>query len=193
MLMSTRLAKIVSDVTSPLVVFPGAIVYFSSVLIEPLSRAVLIAVITLAIVELPVLTFILIQVKRGVFSDIHVKEREKRFVVYLIFLVSVLVSIPILRLLLAPTLLVTLLIAGFLVNSANIMINTVTKISAHTSNIAIMSVVLWVLYGNVGALVGIALVLVVSWARLVVKAHTLPQVALGILVGGLTTFLTIIY
>ena len=65
-------------------------------------------------------------------------------------------------------------------------VNLWWKISLHTALVTALVTIMGILYGWI-AIVGIVLVLLIAWARLELKQHSLAQVVAGALLAALTT------
>lgn len=127
---------------------------------------------------------IMLGVKRGHWTDKHVRVREQRAVPLLSTMASVLIGISLLVALQAPRELFALVVA-MLVGLITTMIVTVWwKVSVHTAVAGGVVVILLLAYGaSVAPLVlGIA---AIGWSRVALRDHTPAQTVLGALLGGL--------
>ncbi|MEZ4667749.1 MAG: hypothetical protein R3E39_07510 [Anaerolineae bacterium] len=142
-------------------------------------------VLILGILLIPNVILQLILQRRGRF----IYQRDTRKPLYIVGWLSVLICLVILIFLNAPRVLVACLIALLVWIPAQLIINQVlTKISIHTAVISGCLTGLLVL-GKLDTpfLKVLAVIILIStaWARMETKNHTLPQVALGALVGSL--------
>ena len=130
------------------------------------------------------LAYVLVMVKLGRITDHHVSDRRQRPVLLLMTLASVLVGLLVLHLLSGPvsvTVMVIALIGGIGVLAV---VSAFWKMSGHASALA-AAVVIYVMMFVPAWLPLLLLVPAVGWSRLVLRAHTLPQVIAGSLFGGI--------
>ncbi|MFA6981606.1 MAG: hypothetical protein WC243_01095 [Patescibacteria group bacterium] len=125
--------------------------------------------------------------RKGVISDINVKDREQRFPVYIIAMASAVLLLLTMHFLSAPKALVSLLISFFVVGIFSYFVNKKIKISIHTASIAGAAVALFVVVGATTGFVGLISTVITMWARVKIKAHTPQEVAMGFLAGILIT------
>ncbi|MER5218111.1 phosphatase PAP2 family protein [Streptomyces sp. NPDC002838] len=127
---------------------------------------------------------IMLGVKRGHWTDKHVRVREQRAVPLLATMASVLIGISLLVALQAPREVFALVVA-MLVGLITTMIVTIWwKVSVHTAVAGGVVVILLLAYGaHVAPLVlGVT---AVGWSRVVLRDHTPAQTVVGALLGGL--------
>lgn len=127
---------------------------------------------------------IMLGVKRGHWTDKHVRVREQRAVPLLATMASVLIGISLLVALQAPREVFALVMA-MLVGLITTMIVTVWwKVSVHTAVAGGVVVILLLAYGARMAplVLGIA---AIGWSRVVLRDHTPSQTVAGALLGGL--------
>lgn len=130
------------------------------------------------------LAYVLVMVKLGRITDHHVSDRRQRPVLLLMTLASVLVGLLVLHLLSGPvsvTVMVIALIGGIGVLAV---VSAFWKMSGHASALAAAVVISVMMFGPEW-LPLLLLVPAVGWSRLVLRAHTLPQVIAGSLFGGI--------
>lgn len=123
-------------------------------------------------------------VRRGRLTSHHIPEREHRRGPLLFGLASVVVGTTALVLLGAPRELLALLAAGITGLVVFALVTAYWKMSIHAGVAAGTVSVLVAVYGPI-ALLGLPLVPLIGWSRLVLKAHTLAQVVAGSTVGAL--------
>ncbi|MCA0453828.1 MAG: hypothetical protein LCI00_07640 [Chloroflexi bacterium] len=143
------------------------------------------AVLILGILLIPNVILQLILQRQGRF----IYQRDTRKPLYIVGWLSVLICLVILIILNAPRVLVACLIALLVWIPAQLIINQVlTKISIHTAVISGCLTGLLVL-GKLDTpllkVLSVIILILTAWARMETKNHTLPQVALGALVGSL--------
>lgn len=139
----------------------------------------------LFVVILP-FAFLIAQVRRGRVTDIHVRRREQRLPIILVFLGSWLVLIALLATLGAPHELVALLGAGI---TALVVTGAITfrwKISLHVGVASGVLTVFTLLFGP-GMLALVPLLSLVGWARMELRDHTFFQVFAGALIGSVVS------
>jgi len=139
----------------------------------------------LFVVILP-FAFLIAQVRRGRVTDIHVRRREQRLPIILVFLGSWLVLIALLATLGAPHELVALLGAGI---TALVVTGAITfrwKISLHVGVASGVLTVFTLLFGP-GMLALIPLLPLIGWARMELRDHTFFQVFAGALIGSVVS------
>nr|WP_250005716.1 phosphoesterase PA-phosphatase [Actinoplanes sp. M2I2] len=122
-------------------------------------------------------------VRRGRLTSHHIPEREHRRGPLLFGLASVAVGTAALVLLGAPRELLALLAAGGTGLVVFALVTAYWKMSIHAGVAAGTVAVLVAVYGPI-ALLGVPLVPLVGWSRLVLSAHTLAQVVAGTAVGA---------
>ncbi|MEU9245738.1 phosphatase PAP2 family protein [Streptomyces sp. NPDC048385] len=127
---------------------------------------------------------IMLGVKRGHWTDKHVRVREQRAVPLLATMTSVLIGISLLVALRAPRevfALVVAMLVGLIITMA---VTIWWKVSVHTAVAGGVVVILLLAYGaQVAPLVlGVA---AVGWSRVMLRDHTPAQTVVGALLGGL--------
>jgi len=122
-------------------------------------------------------------------TDIFVFEREKRFKFFIIAIASYITG-ALLFLIMNDYELFLFLLCYATVTSAIALSTLITKSSVHTAGIAGPVTYMVMMYG-IEFLVLYILLIPVSWARWVSKAHTYKQLLLGIIISILVTALTI--
>jgi len=139
----------------------------------------------LFVVILP-FAFLIAQVRRGRVTDIHVRRREQRLPIILVFLGSWLVLIALLATLGAPHELIALIGAGM---ATLVVIGAITlrwKISLHVGVASGVLTVFTLLFGP-GMLALVPLLPLIGWARIELRDHTFFQVFAGALIGSVVS------
>ncbi|MBN1975979.1 MAG: hypothetical protein JW918_01150 [Anaerolineae bacterium] len=174
----TRLARWFSHVFHPFVLSIITLpltIYLSTGM---LWLALLWTVICAATLLLPLATFILIMVKIGRYSDFDVSIREQRTGPYLVAGGGLLLLTAIIILGDAPLISRACIFAAILAAVAAAVINRFSKVSVHAMTAAGCAIVLLYLSLLAGLLMATAAA-AVSWSRIPLKRHTLPQVITG--------------
>ena len=126
--------------------------------------------------------YVVVQLKRGVISDIHMNKREERPIPALIMVVGAMVAWLLLSWGNAPRLLLILSGAQLLQSIVLFLITLKWKISAHSTSIATFFALCTMIFGWLGLFV-LPIVGLVAWARITLKRHTPAQTAAGIVLG----------
>ncbi|MFB4193375.1 phosphatase PAP2 family protein [Streptomyces carpaticus] len=127
---------------------------------------------------------IIVGVRRGNWTDKHVRIRQQRAVPLLATMASVLVGIALLLVLDAPREIFALVIAMLAGLILTMLVTVWWKISVHTAVAAGVAVVLAIAYGpTMTALVPI--VALIAWSRITLRDHTPPQTLAGAALGAL--------
>ncbi|MCX5395979.1 hypothetical protein [Streptomyces sp. NBC_00102] len=129
------------------------------------------------------IVFVVAGVRRGRWSDKHLKIRAQRWIPLFVTLGSVLVGTGLLAALGAPrevVALVAAMIAGLLLTMA---VTVWWKVSVHTAVASGVAVVITVAYGWWAALLYLG-VAAVGWSRVSLRDHTTGQVVVGAVLGG---------
>jgi hypothetical protein len=129
------------------------------------------------------LGFVILGVRCGWWTDIHIGIRQQRFVPMTVAIVLDLASVALIAALGGPRELVALVLATIGGLLAGLLITLWYKVSGHTAVSAAAAVVLIILYGP-WLLTGLLVVAVIGWSRLALRDHTAPQAFLGLLIGA---------
>jgi membrane-associated phospholipid phosphatase len=183
-----HLANVLSQIASP----PVLSVLMVGLCAARLSRAAAWpwAVIHVGLtVALPI-AFLLWLLARGLVSDLDVQRREERVWPMLAALGGAAASLTILHLAATPRLLFGISLATFFQLLLILAITLHWKISVHTTAVASFAVLMHTLAGA-AALPIVGLILLVAWARMRLKRHTLAQTIAGALLGSLTMIIAL--
>ncbi len=174
-----RLAWLLSNVFHPFLVSVVTLVLVIYLDGATLLDAIKWTAIGFGIVILPLTLYLIINVRRGHYSDWSISIREQRHTIYLITVVCFIILVTVfVRASVPPIALACMYAALPTTVLAGIINRLVTKISLHAVAMAgCTAALLWVSpsLGLLFALAGIA----VSWARMRMKHHTLTQILLG--------------
>ncbi|MCX5163733.1 phosphatase PAP2 family protein [Streptomyces sp. NBC_00264] len=187
-LTSTRLARIVTDALAPayLVIAILLIIgWHSTRSLEGLAWGLLAALFCGGIP----FAIILFGVKRGSWTDKHVKVRSQRAVPLTATMVSVLVGILIQVVFDAPRELFALVIAMLVGLAATMVVTVWWKVSVHTAVAGGVATILTLAFGP--PLAALALVVAaIGWSRVQLRDHTVAQTIIGALLGGVAAAVT---
>jgi membrane-associated phospholipid phosphatase len=127
---------------------------------------------------------IMLGVKRGSWTDKHIRVREQRTVPLLATMTSVLVGISLLVAFQAPREVFALVVAMLVGLIVTMIVTVWWKVSVHTAVAGGVVVILLLAYGTSMAplLLGIA---AIGWSRVALRDHTPAQTVVGALLGGL--------
>jgi membrane-associated phospholipid phosphatase len=175
-----RFARLVSIVLSPVTIsfpFIALVALYSHE-----SNALLSAILTLFFLSFGPTLYIIIGVRSGKFTDVDVSVRSQRTGPFLFSILSSLLGFFVLDYIHGSKNLESVLLITAI---SGIILMTITfwwKISMHASSLSGVVTMLSILYGKF-MLPAFLLVLLVSWSRVVLRRHTVAQVAVGSLVG----------
>jgi membrane-associated phospholipid phosphatase len=140
-----------------------------------------------SIVVIPLLTIIYRRVRTGVYADSQVSVREQRHLLYIVGALCTTIYCLAVYLLDAPVELRATLVALFAAGLIAMGINFVgSKVSIHTGGLAGLATVVIILFGR-NALLGLLLVALVGWSRVMLGRHTLRQVITGAITAIVVT------
>ncbi|HWQ13818.1 MAG TPA: phosphatase PAP2 family protein [Roseiflexaceae bacterium] len=177
-----QLARLLSIVFNPM--FVGIAAYLVVGLYAPGSGLAW-AGLTVLLQVLPPLMFYLVQLRRGVFSDVDVSVREERNQLYLFSSASVLVTIAVLAAAGVPRPLLALAVGTLALGVVCGITNLFWKISMHAAGMGSLATVALLYAGPLGlALWGTAAA--VGWARVRTRNHTPLQVLAGFVASTVT-------
>ncbi len=184
-----KIAKVISAVSSPFIVLPivGLLVIaqYTTVLRDLLGWG---GIFLLSII-LPFL-YIFFEVRRGKITDVHIMKQEQRLKPFILITFSFLILTLVFMALAVPRALVALGVALTGMAALFTLITKFWKISIHTAGFTSAVVIMGLMIDSIWFW-GLLVVPVVLWARLVRKRHTVSQGVLGMVLGGLVTYLLI--
>ncbi|MDX2525186.1 MULTISPECIES: phosphatase PAP2 family protein [Streptomyces] len=127
---------------------------------------------------------IMLGVKRGHWTDKHIRVREQRAVPLLATTASVLIGISLLVALGAPRQVFALVVAMLVGLIVTMIVTVWWKVSVHTAVAGGVVVILLLAYGMSMAplMLGVA---AIGWSRVALRDHTPAQTVVGALLGGL--------
>ena len=171
---------------SPLYFFLALFAYVKGMTIAELAVSILFA----AVVEIAYSAAYI----RKAGADIFVTQRRKRDSIFYVSIASFLIGFLALRALGAPYIISTLMLAYFVNAIAAFLINTFfDKVSIHVWNISGPSIAILYVLGAVPFAVTLIAAAFVGYSRIMLKHHTIRQVALAFLVSLPLTYLIVFY
>ena len=179
-----QIANLTSNILNPFLVSLVIILLLSFESASGTLDALKWSLILAAIGILPVFLAIVYSVRKGRLDSIFTGVRQQRSRVYAVSGVCAAIGYLVLFYYKGPFMLQVAFITGPLAAIIFLVINLWWKISLHTACIAALVTVLVLLYGWMGT-VAVVLALIVAWARLELKQHSLVQVAVGALLAAI--------
>lgn len=128
--------------------------------------------------------FVVIAVKKKIFTDLDVSKREQRPLVFFVGLLLATIYMISLFVLHAPYILYVLVIGIMLGVCFVSIINRWVKASVHMATITALILPVAVSFGQYYLLL-LFLIPLLAWARISAKRHTLPEVLVGTTIGGI--------
>jgi hypothetical protein len=183
-----RIARQVSNILAPATISLPFILLVAFYQAQDKLSALKYAGITLLFLSIGPLLYIIVGVRLGKLSDIDVSRRSQRVGPFIFGIVSATIGWIILSLTNGPRNLQTVMIITAFSGIIMMVITLWWKISMHTSSLGGVATMLTVLYGAVMLPLFILLVLV-SWSRLELRRHTVPQVIAGSFAGIVVTLM----
>jgi membrane-associated phospholipid phosphatase len=177
-----HIARHVSNILAPATISLPFILLVAFYQAQDKLSALIYACITLFFLSIGPLLYIIIGVRLGKLSDIDVSRRSQRFGPFIFGIASTMIGWFILTLTNGPRNLQTVMIITIFSGIIMMLITLWWKISMHASSLGGVATMLTVLYGAVMLPLFVLLVLV-SWSRVVLRRHTVPQVIAGSLAG----------
>ena len=124
--------------------------------------------------------------RRGEISELFIPERRDRLRPLLFYFASSWVGVGVLYLIHSPPTLYALMVCVAVLSTVALLITMRWKISLHAMGLWASCAIVIALYGSWWAVVPAGLV---SWARLVLQAHSVSQILVGSIVGAGVAFL----
>jgi len=177
-----RIARYVSNILAPATISFPFILLVAFYQTQDRLSALIYSCITLFFLSVGPLLYIIIGVRLGKLSDIDVSRRTQRVGPFIFGIVSVMIGWFVLTLTNGPRNLQTVMIITAFSGIIMMVITFWWKISMHASSFGGVATMLTALYGAVMLPLFVLLILV-SWSRVVLRRHTVPQVIAGSLAG----------
>jgi len=181
-----RIADLISNTLNPFLVSLIIIVLLSFESASGISDALKWSLILAAISILPVFSAVVYLLRKGRLNGIFTAVRRQRTAIYVLSGVCAAVGYVILLISKAPMMLRAAFATGLSGVVAFTVINLWWKISLHTALVTALVTVMVILYGWI-ATAGLVLVLLIAWARLALKQHSLAQAVAGAVLAALIT------
>ncbi len=181
-----RIADLISNILNPFLVSLIIIVLLSFESASGISDALKWSLILAAISILPVFSAVVYLLRKGRLNGIFTAVRRQRTAIYVLSGVCAAVGYVILLISKAPMMLRAAFATGLSGVVAFTVINLWWKISLHTALVTALVTVMVILYGWI-ATAGLVLVLLIAWARLALKQHSLAQAVAGAVLAALIT------
>src|SRR5689334_13921723 len=181
--MKLSLAKLISIVFNPIIVAffaPFFLIYKTT---HDMGLAIHWSLYTLVFLALLSL-FVIIAVKKKIFSDMDVSRREQRSLMYIVGIIFNCTYLLSLFFLGAPKILYFLTIGIILGVAFLSVVNRKIKASIHVAAITALILPVAISYGSYYYLL-LFLIPLVVWARLKTKRHTLSEIIAGGSIGGI--------
>lgn len=175
-----RVARLISIVLSPITTSLPFIALVALYSHEP--NALLSAALTLFFLSFGPALYILLGVRSGKFTDVDVSVRSQRTGPFLFIILSSLLGFFVLNRIHGSKNLESILLITVISGIILMIITFWWKISMHASSLSGVITMLSILYGKI-VLPAFLLVLLVSWSRVVLRRHTVAQVAAGSLMS----------
>lgn len=181
------LARLLSQIFHPFVIVIPTMIISIYATTSDWVAAVGWSALCVAFVIAPAILYIRRKLKRKEYTDADISVREHRFGIYAFAGVCELLCLATLLIFGAPKILIACFFAAILALLAGTLLNTQTKISAHMAAMGGCAAVLFYVSPGLGILM-VAASIVVGWARIYLKQHTLGQVILGWSVAIVSVF-----
>lgn len=178
-------ARLVSDILSPPVIW-GALAFpiaFRNA--QSLDQALLWAFTYILLGCVLPIMYIVMMVRRGNITDIHMKVRQQRFRPFVVSIVCMTVAWWTLRFMGAPAVVPLFALFSLVQIVVMAVITLVWQISMHAMSVSGAVVALGFLFGGTAALIAAPFIILVGVARLKLKRHTPAQVFVGTILGVL--------
>jgi len=177
-----RFAHLISTILAPSTISVPFIILVALYHASNVREALLFALVTLLFLSIGPLMYIVLGVKLGKLSDVDVSRRSERAGPFLFGIASILLGWFALILFKGPENLKTVLMITAVSGVVMLIITFWWKISIHASSLGGAATILTALYGLV-MLPTFLLLVLVSWSRVALRRHTVPQVIAGSLVS----------
>jgi membrane-associated phospholipid phosphatase len=179
-------AEFVSDVISPPVVWAVMAFVIASRDAPSTEKAVTWALVYIGLLAAIPTLYILIQVRRGNITDMHMPRREERIRPFLVAIASGVLAVLLLNVIGASAVMRVFMISSLVQLILMALISTVWQISVHTMSISAALATIAVMFNAAIAILFTPLIALVALARLRLHRHTPSQVIAGIVLGSVS-------
>lgn len=179
-----RLASLVSNIINPFLMSMVAFVLLAFKSRSSVLSAIRWSLVMMTISLAPILLSAVYLVRKGKLDGLFTSVRQQRTELYLLAAAVAAVDYVVLQFVNAPHLLVAGLGTGLLGLVIFMCINFWWKISLHTALATGLALVTGILYGWIAGAAIVPLVLV-GWARVELKEHSITQVVAGALLAAI--------
>ena len=179
-----RLAQVVTEVCSPVVLSIGLLLIVGAASTSNPLVGLGWGLLAALFVGVIPYGFLLLGIRRGRWTDRHVRIREQRTVPLAFAIASVVVGVGVLAVAGAPQQLIALVIAGLAGLAVTAVVTLAWKISIHTAVASGTATILFLVFGP-ALLLTWPLVACVGWSRMELRDHSPAQVIAGAVVGTL--------
>ena len=166
------------------------IIIFDNTIIHSSAHSILLTCFLFSNV-LPIITLLFLQ-KKGIISDLDASIRQERIMPLFLGVVYAVLGFLSLHIQEAGMLIKGLMFCTITNTIVIIIITQYWKISIHTMGVSGLLSVLWI-HGLEYPVIMLIILLLVSTSRVIMKAHTIPQVTIGSLLGLILTLIQIHY
>lgn len=179
-----KFSWLLSAALSPFVILPLVVLAFAWKLTDGPSDFWFFSALALIFMLAIPGAYIVWQVKNKKIDDLHIYKREQRMNVFLVFLLSTLITVALYFYFDAPLKLTGLIILAFISGLVSGIITLWWKISIHMVALAATSVAYALLVQTPLAWATLAFIPLVAWSRVYRKRHTLAQTIAGTILGA---------
>jgi len=179
-----RLAQVVTEVCSPVVLSIGLLLIVGAASTSNPLVGLGWGLLAALFVGVIPYGFLLLGIRRGRWTDRHVRIREQRTVPLAFAIASVVLGAGLLAVTGAPQQLIALVIAGLAGLAVIVVLTLAWKISIHTAVASGTATILFLVFGP-ALLLTWPLVAAVGWSRMELRDHSPAQVIAGAVVGTL--------
>ncbi|HLY25001.1 MAG TPA: hypothetical protein VKQ72_01600 [Aggregatilineales bacterium] len=179
-------AEFISDVISPPVVWAIMAFVIAGRDANSAGEAITWALIYITLLSVIPTLYILIQVRRGNITDMHMPLREERIRPFFVAIASGILAILLFSAIGASVWMRVFMISSLVQLILMALITTMWQISVHTMCISAALATIALMFNASIALLLAPLIVIVALARLRLHRHTLSQVVAGIVVGGVS-------
>lgn len=178
-----RAAQIISVVGHPFVLLPVAIMLVALQRLDP-RRAVIVVATVSVLALLPMILYILRQMRHGRWGNFDVSVRSDRPRLYFAAVLLTAITVAVLRLTGQPPFIVRGTVAALVLLVVAWFVNLTLKLSLHAAFSALAAWMIYSIAPIAGVVIGAA-VIVIGWSRVRLDRHTASEVAAGTILGAI--------